>query len=253
MNFIGIIPARYASTRFPGKPLALLGGKTVIERVYEQVAGMLDETVVATDDERIADAVQAFGGKAVMTGTYHRSGTDRCYEAYTIVGHPYDVVVNIQGDEPFISPRQIEAIKACFDDSQTQIATLARPFVPADGLAALENPNSPKVVVNKRGQAMYFSRSVIPFQRNVEKSEWLAGHTYYKHIGLYAYRAEVLREITALPQSSLELAESLEQLRWLENGYTIKVGISDVETIGIDTPEDLAAAERFLARQGGQG
>lgn len=253
MNFIGIIPARYASTRFPGKPLALLGGKTVIERVYEQVAGMLDETVVATDDERIADAVQAFGGKAVMTGAYHRSGTDRCYEAYTIVGHPYDVVVNIQGDEPFITPRQIEAIKACFDDSQTQIATLARPFVPADGLAALENPNSPKVVVNKRGQAMYFSRSVIPFQRNTEKSEWLAGHTYYKHIGLYAYRAGVLREITALPQSSLELTESLEQLRWLENGYTIKVGISDVETIGIDTPEDLAAAERFLARQGGQG
>lgn len=253
MNFIGIIPARYASTRFPGKPLALLGGKTVIERVYERVAGMLDETVVATDDERIADAVQAFGGKAVMTGAYHRSGTDRCYEAYTIVGHPYDVVVNIQGDEPFISPRQIAAIKTCFDDPQAQIATLVRPFAPSDGWDALENPNSPKVVVNKRGQAMYFSRSVIPFQRNAGKDGWLAGHTYYKHIGLYAYRTEVLKEITALPQSPLELAESLEQLRWLENGYTIKVGVSDVETIGIDTPEDLADAERFLARQGEQG
>ena len=146
MKFIGIIPARYASTRFSGKPLALLGGKTVIERVYERVAGMLDETVVATDDERIADAVQAFGGKAIMTGSQHRSGTDRCYEAYMNLGHPYDVVVNIQGDEPFISPRQIEAIKTCFDDPGAQIATLVRPFAPSDGWDALENPNSPKVV-----------------------------------------------------------------------------------------------------------
>lgn len=246
MKFIGIIPARYASTRFPAKPLAMLGGKTVIQRVYEQVAGVLDEAVVATDDQRIYDAVESFGGKVVMTGTHHKSGTDRCYEAYTNLGVPYDVVINIQGDEPFIQPQQLEAIKACFDDSQTQIATLVKPFTPEDGIEALENPNSPKVVVNGKMQAMYFSRSVIPFMRNKEKAEWLSSHTYYKHIGLYAYRAEVLAEITSLPQSSLELAESLEQLRWLQNGYTIKVGISEIETIGIDTPADLERAEEFL-------
>lgn len=248
MKFVGIIPARYASTRFPAKPLALLGDKTVIQRVYEQVVDILDDAVVATDDERIFDAVERFGGKAVMTGTHHRSGTDRCYEAYTLLDKPYDVIINIQGDEPFIHPTQIAAIKACFEDAETQIATLVKPFTAADTLAALENVNSPKVVLNSRMQAMYFSRSIIPYQRNRDKQEWLEGHTYYKHIGLYAYRAEVLKEITALPMSSLELAESLEQLRWLENGYKIKVGISNIETIGIDTPEDLEAAERFLMR-----
>ena len=242
MKFIGIIPARYASTRFPAKPLAVLGGKPVIQRVYEQVAGILDEAYVATDDERIESAVKAFGGKVVMTSVHHKSGTDRCYEAYTKVGRGYDVVVNIQGDEPFIQKSQLEAVKACFEDPVTQIATLVKPFIPDDGLEALENVNSPKVVVGKNMNALYFSRSVIPFQRNAEKEGWLKGHTYYKHIGLYAYRADVLKEITSLPQSSLELAESLEQLRWLENGYTIKVGISEVETIGIDTPQDLAGS-----------
>ena len=246
MKFLGIIPARYASTRFPAKPLAMLGGKTVIQRVYEQVKDALDEVYVATDDERIEAAVKAFGGKAVMTSTSHKSGTDRCYEAYCKAGAGYDVVVNIQGDEPFIRKSQIEAVKACFDDDSTQIATLVKPFVPADGYDALENVNSPKVVVNSRMQALYFSRSIIPFQRNRDRKEWLANHIYYKHIGLYAYRTSVLKEITALPQSPLELAESLEQLRWLENGYTVKVGISDVETIGIDTPQDLARAEAFL-------
>ena len=246
MKFIGIIPARYASTRFPGKPLAMLGGKTVIQRVYEQARGALDDAYVATDDERIMDAVEAFGGKAVMTSTSHRSGTDRCYEAYTRVGRGQDVIVNIQGDEPFIQHSQLEAVKACFDDPATQIATLVKPFKPEDGLAALENVNSPKVVVDRQMNALYFSRSIIPYQRGKDKHEWLSGHTYYKHIGLYAYRAAVLREITSLPQSRLEIAESLEQLRWLENGYIIKVGITDVETIGIDTPEDLARAERFL-------
>ena len=246
MKFLGIIPARYASTRFPAKPLAMLGGKTVIQRVYEQVKDALDEVYVATDDERIEAAVKAFGGKAVMTSTSHKSGTDRCYEAYCKTGAGYDVVVNIQGDEPFIRKSQIEAVKACFDDDSTQIATLVKPFVPADGYDALENVNSPKVVVNSRMQALYFSRSIIPFQRNRDRKEWLANHIYYKHIGLYAYRTSVLKEITALPQSPLELAESLEQLRWLENGYTVKVGISDVETIGIDTPQDLARAEEFL-------
>ncbi len=249
MNFIGIIPARYASTRFPGKPLALLGGKPVIQRVYEQVIQALDDAMVATDDERICHAVESFGGKAVMTSVHHKSGTDRCYEAYVLQGKPYDVIINIQGDEPFIQPRQLEALKECFNDSQTQIATLVKPFIPADGWDALENVNSPKVVVDRNMRALYFSRSIIPFQRNKERAEWLAGHTYYKHIGLYAYKADVLAEVTALPQSSLEIAESLEQLRWLENGYTIKVGVSEVETIGIDTPADLKAAENFLKKK----
>lgn len=246
MKFIGIIPARYASTRFPAKPLALLGGKPVIQRVYEQVVKVLDEAVVATDDERIYQAVKLFGGKVVMTSVNHKSGTDRCYEAYTLAGNGCDVVINIQGDEPFIQSSQLESIKECFNDSATEIATLVKPFTADDVYESLENVNSPKVVVNKNMQAMYFSRSIIPYQRNKDKSEWLKGHTYYKHIGLYAYKANILKEITELPQSSLEVAESLEQLRWLENGYTIKVGISDVETIGIDTPEDLARAEEFL-------
>ena len=251
MKYIGIIPARYASTRFPAKPLALLGGKSVIQRVYEQVKGVLDDAWVATDDERIAQAVQDFGGQVVMTSVHHKSGTDRCYEAYCKVGGDADVVVNIQGDEPFIQPSQLEALKNCFTDADTEIATLVKPFAEADGWEALQNPNSPKVVVDARGRALYFSRSVIPYRRGVGTDEWLKGHTYYKHIGLYAYRADVLKAITALPQSSLELAESLEQLRWLENGYVIKVGISEVETIGIDTPQDLARAEAFLAAQEG--
>lgn len=252
MKFIGIIPARYASTRFPAKPLAILGGKPVIQRVYEQVAGILDEAYVATDDERIEAAVKSFGGKVVMTSVNHKSGTDRCYEAYTKVGHGYDVVVNIQGDEPFIQRTQLEAVKACFEDATTQIATLAKPFIPEDGFDALNNVNSPKVVVNKNMNALYFSRSIIPFQRNADKEDWLKGHTYYKHIGLYAYRADTLKEITSLSQSSLEMAESLEQLRWLENGYTIKVGVSEVETIGIDTPQDLERAEEFLKQREGK-
>ena len=235
MKFLGIIPARYASTRFPAKPLALLGGKAVIQRVYEQVAGVLDDAYVATDDVRIEAAVKAFGGKVVMTSVHHKSGTDRCYEACTKVGDGFDVIVNIQGDEPFIQPSQLETVKACFNDPATQIATLVKPFTADNGFEALENVNSPKVVLNKNMNALYFSRSIIPYQRNAEKCEWLKNH-----------RLEVLKEITALPQSSLELAESLEQLRWLENGYTIKAGITEVETIGIDTPQDLERAERFL-------
>lgn len=250
MKFLGIIPARYASTRFPAKPLAMLGGKTVIQRVYEQVAGVLDDAYVATDDERIEAAVKAFGGKVVMTSVNHKSGTDRCYEAYTKIGGAFEVVVNIQGDEPFIQPSQLQAIKACFDDSTTQIATLVKPFAADNGFEVLENANSPKVVLNRNMNALYFSRSVIPYQRNVEKKDWLKNHIYYKHIGLYAYRVEVLKEITSLPQSPLELAESLEQLRWLENGYTIKAGITEVETIGIDTPQDLERAEMFLKESG---
>lgn len=246
MKFIGFIPARYASTRFPGKPLAILGGKTIIERVYRQVTNVLDDVYVATDDERIREAVIAFGGKAVMTSVLHKSGTDRCYEAYTKVGRDYDVVVNIQGDEPFIQPEQIETVKQCFENQDTQIATLVKPFDSHSPFEMLENVNSPKVVVNKEMDALYFSRSIIPYQRNAEKKDWLKNHTYYKHIGLYAYLCSVLGKITQLPTSSLEQAESLEQLRWLENGYKIKVGISNMETIGIDTPEDLKRAELFL-------
>lgn len=246
MKYIAIIPARYASTRFPAKPLAVLGGKPVIRRVYEQVAGVLDDAVVATDDERIYEAVLSFGGKAEMTSPDHRSGTDRCWEAYLKQGKPYDVVVNVQGDEPFIRASQLEAVKRCFDDSATDIATLVKPFTAADGLEALENPNSPKVVLDAQSRAIYFSRSVIPYLRGVDRAQWLARHTFYKHIGLYAFRTEVLRAVTALPQSPLEMAESLEQLRWLENGYRIGVGITDIETIGIDTPEDLKKAEAFL-------
>lgn len=246
MNFVGIIPARYASTRFPGKPLAKLGGKTVIERVYRQVSKVLDYVYVATDSEQIFNTVISFGGNAIMTSPNHKSGTDRVEEAVNKTGKKFDVVINIQGDEPFIHKSQIKTICECFDDPQTMIATLGRPFSNNDTIAELENPNSPKIVCDNNNFAMYFSRSIIPYIRNVEKQEWLNSFNYLKHIGLYAYRRNVLSEITQLKQSSLEIAESLEQLRWLQNGYKIKVGITEIETIGIDTPEDLQKAEEFL-------
>jgi 3-deoxy-manno-octulosonate cytidylyltransferase (CMP-KDO synthetase) len=250
MRFIGIIPARYASTRFPGKPLAMLGDKPMIQRVYEQARKALDEVVVATDDERIYQAVEQFGGRAIMTRKDHKCGTDRCLEAFdrSASGVNKDdketVIINIQGDEPFIQPEQIEAIKACFP---TEIATLVKPFTEADGLAALENPNTPKVVFSREtGNALLFSRSVIPYLRGIDREDWLKQHKHYKHIGMYAYRVDILREITRLPQTEAELAESLEQLRWLENGYQIRVAETNVQSIGIDTPEDLQKAIRFL-------
>jgi 3-deoxy-manno-octulosonate cytidylyltransferase (CMP-KDO synthetase) len=246
MKFLGIIPARYASTRFPGKPLADIAGKPMIQRVYEQVAGHLDEVCVATDDDRIFQAVQNFGGKVVMTSSTHRSGTDRCYEALTKTKGNFDVAVNIQGDEPFIKASQIELLKECFKDERTQIATLVKPFSEDVNFDVLFNPNTPKVILNKNKEAIYFSRSVIPYIRGEHHTEWLNFFVYYKHIGIYAYKTDILGEITALPQSPLELAESLEQLRWIENGYTIKVGITDEETIGIDTPEDLERAVRIF-------
>lgn len=246
MEFVGIIPARFASTRFPGKPLAMLGGKTVIQRVYEQVADTLNDVYVATDDDRIFNAVTDFGGKALMTSDKHKSGTDRVEEALNKTGKHFDVVINVQGDEPFIHKSQIETICKCFDDPQTMIATLGRPFTEKDTFEDLENPNSPKVICDNNSFAMYFSRSIIPYIRNTEKNNWLRSFNYLKHIGLYAYRAEVLSELTRLQQSTLEIAESLEQLRWLQNGYRIKVGITNVETIGIDTPEDLEKAEAFI-------
>ena len=249
LRYIAIIPARYASTRFPGKPLAQLGGQSVIERVYRQVSGVIEDVVVATDDERIYSAVEAFGGRVVMTSAEHRSGTDRCWEAYCKKNEQFDVVINVQGDEPFITASQLRAIISCFEDENTDIATLVKPFTKEDGLSALENPNTPKVVLDAQMRAIYFSRSVIPFLRGVEREQWLSHHTFYKHIGMYAFRSEVLEQITSLEQSVLEKAESLEQLRWLENGCKIGVGVTEEETIGIDTPEDLQRAEEFLRIQ----
>jgi 3-deoxy-manno-octulosonate cytidylyltransferase (CMP-KDO synthetase) len=246
MEFIAIIPARYASTRFPGKPLADMNGKPMIQRVYEQVKKCVDKVYVATDDERIFNAVTSFGGNAVMTSENHKSGTDRCAEAYSKIGNGEDVVINIQGDEPFILPEQITSIMECFSDDSIQIATLVKPFSESDGIDALLNPNSPKVVLGVENQALYFSRSIVPYVRGCDNKEWLKENTFYKHIGMYAYRAETLAEITKLPQSSLEKAESLEQLRWLQNGYKIKVGITTQETIGIDTPDDMQKALKFM-------
>ena len=263
MNFIGIIPARYASTRFPGKPLVDIGGKPMIQRVYEQAKKVLDTVLVATDDERIYNTVLNFGGQAVMTRTDHKCGTDRCLEAYDkwkseSESESETVIINIQGDEPFIQPEQIQAIMSCFP---TEIATLVKPFTSDDTLADLENPNTPKVEFTveseserKIGTARMFSRSVIPYLRGIPKEEWLSspsgggreGATFYRHIGMYAYRADILRQITALPQSPLEKAESLEQLRWLENGYQIKVAVCNTYSMGIDTPEDLAQAISYL-------
>jgi len=240
MKWIGLIPARYASTRFPGKPLALLGGKPIIQWVYERAHEALDDAVVATDDERILDVVRGFGGKAVMTSTAHQSGTDRIEEALNKIGMDYDGVVNIQGDEPFIDKRQIKALCDCFDDARTQIATLGMKITQVEDIL---NPNIVKIVTDNDGYALYFSRAAIPFVRGTEQSEWLNHANYLRHLGIYAYRAEVLHAVTRLPQSSLEQAERLEQLRWLQNGYKIRVGLTDIATIGIDTPEDLANAE----------
>ena len=246
LKYIGIIPARYDSTRFPGKPLAMIGGKMMIQRVWERVSSVLEHVIVATDDERIIKAVESFGGEVVMTSKEHRSGTDRCNEAYIKAGNGEDVIINIQGDEPFIMPEQIMGVMKCFDDSTTQIATLVRPFSTERSYEELEDWTTPKVVVSEDMTALYFSRSVIPYVRGKEREDWAQVHQFYTHVGMYAYRAEVLNEITKLPQSTLELAESLEQLRWLQNGYKIKVGTTECPTIGIDTPEDLQKAESLL-------
>jgi 3-deoxy-manno-octulosonate cytidylyltransferase (CMP-KDO synthetase) len=254
MKFLGIIPARYASTRFPGKPLVDMRGKTMIQRVYEQVRPVVDQLCIATDDHRIEAAAKAFGGNVVMTSPMHRSGTDRCHEAYAIAGAGYDAVINIQGDEPFIHPEQIELLKNCFATPGVQIATLVKPFGAGAGVEKeLSDPNTPKVVLNRNGEALYFSRSVIPCVRGEAYAGWPAAHPFYRHIGLYAYTARVLEEITRLPPSPLEMAESLEQLRWLENGYRITVAVTQQETIGIDTPEDMERALALLdARAGSQ-
>jgi len=249
MKILALIPARYASTRFPGKPLADLDGKPMIQRVYEKVTAVFPSVYVATDDTRIEQAVRQFGGQVVMTSTEHRSGTDRCREALDRVeaqtGTLFDVVVNVQGDEPFIAREQLEKLAACFADPATDIATLVKPFTPGENIA---NPNSPKVVISKDSYALYFSRSVIPYLRGQDPDIWSQQHTFLKHIGLYGYRSEVLRRITQLEPGVLERCESLEQLRWLENGYRIKVAETASEGIAIDTPEDLQAAIAFLRK-----
>ncbi len=238
--FVGIIPSRYQSSRFPGKPLADMAGKTMIQRVYERAKKALDDVVVATDDKRIFKAVEEFGGIAIMTSSNHQTGTDRCAEALekikTIVSKVFDVVINIQGDEPFIQKGQIELLRTCFADKNTRIATLIKPVENKD---ILFDSNRPKVVIDNQGFAMYFSRSPIPHLRDVKDEEWYLKHKYFQHIGMYAYRSDVLREITKLQPTILEKAESLEQLRWLENGYKIKTVVTEHESYGIDTPEDI--------------
>lgn len=237
MKIIGIIPARYGSSRFPGKPLTDIGGKSMIQRVYAQAmkSRQLQEVVVATDDERIFSHVKAFGGKAMMTAGTHQSGTDRCAEV--VESYPdFDIAINIQGDEPFINPDQIDLLVPCFAKTDTQIATLIKKISNPEELF---NANVPKVVINCEGKAIYFSRQTIPYQRNTATQDWVHLHTYYKHIGVYAFRTDVLAQLTKLPVSSLEKAEALEQLRWLENGYRIQTAISTHETYAVDTPEDL--------------
>ena len=243
MKVVGIIPARYASTRFPGKPLALVKGKPMIQRVYEQaLKSKLDAVVIATDDVRIADAVMDFGGRYVMTDPNHRSGTDRCCEALDLLDGKYDAVVNIQGDEPFIDPKQISLLVDLISEEGTDLASLAKRITDVDELFSL---NTVKVVMNVMGNALYFSRNPIPFMRNVDRGAWLDKGCFYQHIGIYAYKAEALRQVAAMQPSALETAESLEQLRWLENGLTIRMAITDSRNISIDTPSDLEKAERY--------
>ncbi|HLN21246.1 MAG TPA: 3-deoxy-manno-octulosonate cytidylyltransferase [Bacteroidales bacterium] len=248
LRFTGIIPARYASSRFPGKPLAIIGNKPMIRLVYEQASNAVEDVFVATDDKRILETVSDFGGRAIMTSSEHRSGTDRCFEAagtISSLGIKSDVIINIQGDEPFIRPEQIKALMDCFRDPSVEIATLVRKVRPDENLS---DPNHPKVVIAANGNAIYFSRSVIPFLRGAEIQKWSTLHTYYKHIGLYAYKIETLKMITSLPPGILENAESLEQNRWLENGYCIRTAVTEWESIGIDTPEDLEKANILIGR-----
>lgn len=244
MNFIGIIPARYESSRFPGKPLALINNKPMIQRVYENISKAIENVWVATDDERIFNAVERFGGNAIMTSKEHQSGTDRCAEAARILSKKinFDVVINVQGDEPFIQPEQIELLKSCFSEN-TEIATLVKKI---DTGEELFNKNRPKVVLDYNYNALYFSRLPIPFIRGKKEDEWISTATFWAHIGMYAYRSDVLQKITKLPAGKLELAESLEQLRWLENGFKISTVETKHQSVGIDTPEDLQNALQLL-------
>lgn len=246
MRILGIIPARYASMRFPAKALAEIDGKSMIQRVYEQVAKAIhiDEIVIATDDERIESHVQSFGGNVVMTSSEHRSGTDRCYEALTKNGEHFDYVINIQGDEPFIHPEQIDELADILDGT-IQLGTMVKPI---EDVEVLFNENVPKAILNSNRDVLYFSRQTIPFLRGVPREEWLNTHSFYKHIGIYAYRTDVLKAITKLEVSPLEKAEALEQLRWLENGFSIRAVVTQFDSHGVDTPEDLQTVKKkFLS------
>lgn len=243
VRIVGIIPARYASTRFPGKPLALIKGKTMIRRVYEQASlSKLDAVVVATDDVRIADEILSFGGRYVMTSPNHRSGTDRCREALDLMGEAYDAVINIQGDEPFIDPLQINMLYDILQDNDVCLASLAKRISSRDELFS---PNTVKVVMDVNGNALYFSRNPIPFMRHLDAEEWLAKGVFYKHVGIYAYKSDALRMVAEMAPSVLELSESLEQLRWLENGLRIRMGVTETENVSVDVPSDIAKAEDF--------
>ena len=247
MKVIGIIPSRYASTRFPSKPLAMIKGKTMIQRVWEQAwKSKLDAVVVATDDMRIADEVLKFGGQYVLTDPNHRSGTDRCREALYMVEGQYDAVVNIQGDEPFIDPAQINQVIELIGRDDIQLASLAKRIEDEDELFS---PNVVKVVMDKQGNALYFSRNPLPFMRNLDRDKWLQKGEFYKHIGLYAYKTETLCQIAEMQSTALEKAESLEQLRWLENGLRIRMGITQLESLSIDTQEDYEKAMQFAQNQ----
>lgn len=245
-QFAAIIPARYASTRFPGKPLAMIGNKCMVQRVYEQALKSIDNVYIATDDDRIHEAVLKFGGNVIMTSPDHPSGTDRCAEAVekiqAVTGRAVHVVINIQGDEPFIKPEQIDLLKACFYDKNVHLATLVRKNRSGEDIF---NPNQPKVIMDVEGYAIYFSRAAIPYIRDAQKTEWAEKHIYYKHLGMYAYKTETLKKLTSLSRSPLEIAESLEQNRWIENGFKIKCAVTRWESFGIDTPEDLNNATRL--------
>lgn len=244
MKVLAVIPARYASSRFPGKPLAMIAGKSMIQRVYEQVlkSNVVDSVIVATDDSRIETVVKTFDGNVMMTSVQHASGTSRCAQAAAEYPSDFDIVINVQGDEPFVDPMQLELLVRCFEVPAANIATLVKRISKPEELA---NPNVVKVVLDERQQALYFSRSPIPFLRDVEAGSWLSAATFYKHIGIYGFRKNILQQLVKLPVNDLEQAESLEQLRWLANGFAIHTAITDRETMGIDTPEDLETANVF--------
>jgi 3-deoxy-manno-octulosonate cytidylyltransferase (CMP-KDO synthetase) len=244
---VGIIPARYASTRFPGKPLIDIQGTTMIQRVYERAkkSTALNKIVVATDDERIREHVVSFGGDVVMTASNHPSGTDRCWEALQQMGSGYDYVINIQGDEPFIDPAQINALASVLQNGAVEIATL---MIPVESPIILFDPGEAKIVVNEKMEALYFSRGVIPYFKGIDPAEWHRHHQYFRHVGMYAYRSDILGQITKLGVSSLERAESLEQLRWIQHGFTIQCAITRIESHCIDTPDDIAKVLRLLQK-----
>ncbi|MCT4580724.1 MAG: 3-deoxy-manno-octulosonate cytidylyltransferase [Flavobacteriales bacterium] len=248
MNILGVIPARYGSTRLEGKPLVDICGKPMIQRVYEQSKKVLDHVVVATDDERIEEAVKAFGGEVVMTSKEHTTGTNRCLEAYKIVQAKSDLsfeaVINIQGDEPLLEPEQIRCLVSCFEDPKTELATLVMPVANEGDLF---NESEVFVVFDKNKRALYFSRSVIPHIRGVHKTKWLQHHTFYKHLGMYGFTTESLKAFAEMEQTKLELTESLEQNRWLENGGVIKIEITQHDSIPVDTIDDLEKVRRIVS------